>query len=117
VAVAAGLEAFFVAGALHQDPPHRLGRCGKEMAATVPLLRLGTVHEAQIRLMDQGCGLESLAGAFARHFLRRQAPQLIVHQRQQLLGCPWITQVDCRENLGNAAHNFYLANRLGLASV
>ena len=44
------------------------------------------VHEAYLRLVDQGRGLERLAGLLLRQLPRRQLAQLVVDQREQLGG-------------------------------
>jgi hypothetical protein len=66
-AVPAGLETSFVSDSLDEYPSHGLGRCGEEMATTVPFPGRIAVHETQVRLMDQGGGLEGLAGRFMGH--------------------------------------------------
>ena len=54
--------AVLAAGVFDENPPHRLGRRGKEVAAAVPVLRLRFAsNQPQIRLVDQGRGLERLA--------------------------------------------------------
>jgi hypothetical protein len=73
-------------GPLHENPPHGLGRGGEEVAAAVPMLGLLRIHQPNVRLVDQGRGLERLAGLLLRHLLGSQFPQLVVDQRQKLFG-------------------------------
>ena len=47
---------------LNKDAPHGLGRGGEEVAAAVPVLDLFDIHQPEVRLMDQSCGLECLPG-------------------------------------------------------
>jgi hypothetical protein len=54
------------------------------MAATVPLLVLFHVYQAEIGLMHQRRGLERLTGRFLGQLPRRQLAQRVVDQRQQL---------------------------------
>ena len=68
----------FAAGVLDQDTPHGLGRRREEMLLAVPALA-GVLFEAQPSLMHQCRGLEGVAGRFARHVRRRQAPQLFIY--------------------------------------
>ena len=69
---------------LDQDAAHRLGRGGEEVAAAVPAAAAVDVDEPQVRLVDQGRGLERLPRLLARQPLGGQLPQLVVDQRQQL---------------------------------
>ena len=55
------------AGSLNENPTHRLGSRSEEVASAIPVNSLTAADQAQIRLVDQSCGLEGLA-----HFLLRQ---------------------------------------------
>ena len=59
---AAALLPALAAGALDQDAAHGLGRGGEEVAAAVPVPGLLGVDQPEVRLVDQGGGLERLAG-------------------------------------------------------
>ncbi len=59
---------------------------GEEVAAAVPGLGLRDVDQPQVRLMHQRRGVESLPWFLVGQFLGRQAAQLGVDQRRQLLG-------------------------------
>jgi len=74
--------ALLVACAIEENPPHRLGRGGKEMAPTVPVLDFGHVDQPELHLVDQGRGLECLARLFLGQLGRRQLPQLVIDQGQ-----------------------------------
>ena len=54
--------------------------------------------------MDQGGGLERLPGLLLRQPLRRQPAQLVVDQRQQLLGGLRVALLDVREDAGHVRH-------------
>jgi hypothetical protein len=56
------------------------------MAPAVPRLGLLDIDQPQVRLMHQGGSLERLARLLLGQTLRRQFAQLIVDQRQELLG-------------------------------
>ena len=92
-------------GLLDQNPPHRLGCSGEEMPTAVPVLSLFRIHEPEIGFMDQGRGLQRLAGILLRHLLRRQLPQFVVNERQQLFGSPRIPLLDVRQNPRDIAHD------------
>src|SRR5262249_48627356 len=62
------------------------GGRGVEMAAAVPVLGLLDVHQAQVRLVDQGGGVERLARVFVGQLVRGQGAQLLVDQGQELGG-------------------------------
>jgi len=54
----------FSSGVVDQDAAHGLGGGGKKVPPTIPILAVVRLHEAQIRLMNQGRRLERLAGFF-----------------------------------------------------
>jgi hypothetical protein len=72
------------AGLFDQDPPHGFGGCGKEVSAAVPVLRLFAVQQAQVGFVDEGRGLQRLAGILLRHADCGEVPQLVVNERQEL---------------------------------
>jgi hypothetical protein len=73
-AVTGGL---FAAGIVDQDAPHGLGGGREEMSPALPSLT-GIALHAQAGLMDQGSGLEHLAGAFLGQQAGSQMAQLLV---------------------------------------
>ena len=68
------------------------------------MLRLVHVHQPQVRLVDEGRGLERLAGLLLRQALGRQLAQLVVDERQQLLGGVWVALVDGGQDARNITH-------------
>ena len=62
------------------------------------------VHQPKIGFVDQGRGLERLAGLLLGQFLRRQLAQLVVDQRQKLLGGVGIALLDGGQDAGNVVH-------------
>src|SRR4029077_580471 len=77
---------------------------GEEMAAAVPVLRLLDINQAQIGFMDQSGCLKRQAGLFVGQSLGCQLAQLIVDQRQELLGSGWTALIDGLEDMGNVTH-------------
>jgi hypothetical protein len=71
-------------GAVHENAPHGFGGGGNEMIIVAPRL-LSELTEPEPDFVDQGGGLESVAGAFARHAGRRDAAELRVKALKQLL--------------------------------
>ena len=69
--------------------------------------RSAVVHQPQVRLVDQGRGLERLAGLLLGQLLRRQPAQLVVDQRQELLGGVGVALLDRREDAGHVVHRRY----------
>ena len=96
---AAPFLAGFVTRLLDEDPPHRLGRRAKEMSAVLPPL-LARPSEPKPGLVNQGGGLERLAGVFMRQLARRKLAQLRVHQREQFAGGFGIALFDSLKNSG-----------------
>jgi hypothetical protein len=69
------------AGVVDEDAAHGFGRRGEEVNASVPgLLRVGT-DQLEIRLVDEGRGLEGVPGPLAGEASCGQPPQLVVDQR------------------------------------
>ncbi len=81
-------------GVLDEDAAHGLGRRGEEVAPAVPGPHRVRIHQPQIGLVDQGRGLERLARLLVREPQGCQLPQLVVDQRQQLLGGPRVALLD-----------------------
>ena len=84
--VATALHRILPANGFDQNPPHRLGRSGKEVSPAVPVLSLLDVHQTQIRLVDQTGRLQRVVCRFISHPCFGQPSQLVIHQRQQLIG-------------------------------
>jgi hypothetical protein len=102
--LAAGLEGSLMAGAFHDDAPHRLGRGGEEVATAVPALGRLRVHQPEISLVDEVGRLESLPRLFLRESLRRQPVELIIDQRQELIRGVWVAVLDSVQGAGDLGH-------------
>jgi hypothetical protein len=79
----------------------------KEMAAPIPpwfvplLLR---ARQSQPSLVEEGSGLQSLAGLLAGKLLRGQVAKIGIDQGQQFLRSASFAPLDCRDNLCEIAH-------------
>ena len=107
--VATAFDAPLAAGVLDEDAAHGLGRRGEEVPPAVPVLRLLHVHQPQVGVVDQGRRLQRLARRFLRKALGGQLAQLVVDQRQQLLGRAGVAGLDGGQDLGHLAHGRFLA--------
>ena len=87
---AALLRGPLAAGVLDQDAAHGLGGGREEVAAAVPVLGVGRADEPEVRLVDQGGGLEGLAGLLAGQPGGGELAQLVVDEREQLGGGLWV---------------------------
>ena len=67
---------------LHQNAPHQLGRNREEMGAILPLHAL-IIHQAHVGFIDQGRGLQAVAGALAFHVAARQAVEFVINDGGQ----------------------------------
>jgi hypothetical protein len=105
LAAAAVLGPRLAAGALDEDAAHGFGRRGEEVAAAVPVTGLVPVHQPYIGLVDQGRGLEGLAGPFLSEPLGRKLAEFVINQRQELVGGARIALLDGREDVGDFAHD------------
>ena len=102
---AAVFVAALAAGVLHQDAAHGQRGGGEEVAAAVPTrLDADPRHQAQVRLVDQGRGVERLARFLVGQLVGRQPAQLVVNQRQELFGRLGVALLDRRQNAGDVAH-------------
>ena len=102
--VAAVLGPPFPPGVVDEDAAHGFGGGGEEVAAAVPGLGLARAHESEIRLMDEGRGLERLAGLFLSESLGREFTEFLVDQGQELLGGVRIALLDGRQDAGYFGH-------------
>ena len=75
------------------------------MTAAVP------VPEVPIHFGDQGRRLERLSWLFLGQFLRRQLTQLLVDQRQLLLGGVGVALLDGGEDRGDFVHRQHRETR------
>jgi len=92
----------FAPGIIHEDASHRLGGRAEEVSPAAPLLPIGTSHP-QPRFMNEGGGLQRLAGPFIGHLVGRQPAQFIIDQGQQFLCSLRITGINRTEQLGDVA--------------
>src|SRR6266496_1197685 len=72
------------AGMVQQDAAHQ-GSGNREKVAAVVILHLALSNETQVRLIDEGGGLQSVTGALAAHAGGSQAAEFIVNQRDELV--------------------------------
>ena len=86
VGVPAALQAAPPAGALDQDPAHRLGRRREEVTPPRPALCLVPADQPHVGLVDQGRRLEGVPGLLAIQAGGGQLPQLVVDEREQVGG-------------------------------
>jgi hypothetical protein len=92
------------AGVLDQDAAHGLGGSGEEVPTPAPMLGLLAADQPQVGLVDEGGGLERLAGLLVREPLGRQLSQFSVHDGQELFGGAGIAALDRGEDLGDLEH-------------
>ena len=82
-------------GEIHQDAAHQLcGDC-KEVRTILPP-HWFPVDESHVGFVDECCRLQRLTGLFAGHLFGSQLAQLIVNERQELLGSLRVAMLDGR---------------------
>jgi len=101
---AASLPPRLVTGRFNQDPAHRLGGGGKEMAATVPVLDHVGIDQSDIGLVDQGGGLERVARFLPRQLLTGELAEFLIDQGQELLSRLGLALFDRREDASYVFH-------------
>src|SRR5206468_11599450 len=88
-------------GRFDEDPPHRFRRGGEEVP---PALELLVAHQAQVRFVNQGGGLERLPRRLVSQLPGGQLAQLVVDQRQELTGGVRVALIDRGQDAGYFAH-------------
>ena len=91
-------------GEFDQDASHRLCGGREEVPAAVPVLFLVFADQPQVRLVDQGGGLERLPRRFPGKLLCGQFAQFVVDQGQELAGGVRVALIDGGQDSGNLAH-------------
>ena len=71
---------------LDKNPPHGFSRGAEEMGATVPPRTAILAHKAEIGFVHQCGRLKRLPGLFLGNEGCGEATELVVHERQELLG-------------------------------
>jgi len=92
-------------GVFDQDAPHRLGRRTEEMRAILKSRGI-TAAQPHPGLMDEGGGLERMAGSFVSHLMRRQTAEFFVNEREKFGGGLWITLFHPFQNMRELAQVF-----------
>ena len=90
------------ASVVHEQSAHRLGGYGEEVSAVLPGDPL-LVHELQVRLVDDGRGLQGMAGTFLGEMTFRQSVQLVVHQGDELVESLLVPLVPGQQETGHLA--------------
>lgn len=67
------------AGGVDQNAAHEGGRYAEEVGAVLPLAGL-PLHQPEEGFVDEGGGLQDVAGAFASEVVRRQSVEFAVDQ-------------------------------------
>jgi hypothetical protein len=67
-----------------EDPSHDAGRRSEEVGSTQPL-GLSLIHEANVRLVHEGCWLQRMTCRFPSHVCRRQASEVVVEEGHELI--------------------------------
>lgn len=100
---AAVADVILASRVINQDAPHRFRCRGEKMGAVLPL-RLVSAAEPEPGFVDEGRGLQSLAGIFTRHLCGGEFAQLFVHERQQFGGGVRIALIQPLQDDGEFAH-------------
>ena len=75
-----------VTAGLLDVPAFGFGVLADGVSAAVPGLNLTNIHQANVRFVDEGRGLERLAGRLLIHLVGCQPTEFAVNQGQELLG-------------------------------
>jgi len=69
-------------GVIYEDLAHQIGGNPKEMSPVLAA-HTGLVYQPEIRLVDQGCGLQGVIRTLTTEIMTGQSAQLIVDQGHQ----------------------------------
>ncbi|MDB5311803.1 MAG: hypothetical protein JWO38_6005 [Gemmataceae bacterium] len=100
----AALLAIPAAGVVDEDAAHGLGRGGEKVPAVVPAVRIGRPDQPEEGLVDQGGGLQRVAGAFVGHPGGGQSPELVVPEGQEVGRGLSVTATGGVDEAGNLGH-------------
>ena len=98
-------DATFLTGGIDEDSTHRLSDCGEKMSSAIPSLNAFAADQPDVRLVNERRGLERLTWRFLIKLMGGQFPQLVVDQRQQLLGRVRAVSGEFRKYAGNIAQS------------
>src|SRR5262249_30679086 len=104
LALSAPALAGFTSSSVHQNPAHRLGGGGKKVPTAVPTVSVVGIDQPDVRFMNQSGGLQCLARLLLRQPSGGEFAQLVIYQRQELLGGSRIARIDRVQNLGDFVH-------------
>ena len=82
-----------------EDAAHDCGGDAEEVRAALPGDVL-LLDEAEVGFVDEGGGLDGVAGALAAHVVAREPPQLVVDQRHQAFERRLVTVAPVDEQSG-----------------
>ena len=96
-------EGALASGAVDEDAAHGLGGSGEEVGAILPM-GLSVRAQPEPGFVDEGGGLECLAGGFAGHLLGGHLTQLGIDEFEETLGGAGVAAADRGEDLGDVTH-------------
>src|SRR5262249_23395901 len=88
-------------GMVDEDSAHRLRGHAEKMCSILPT-DLALVDESQVDLMDQRRRLQRVVYALTSKLARRDAPELVVDERQQLLERSCVASTPVGQQRGDA---------------
>src|SRR5260221_9206341 len=90
----------FARGSVNEDATHRLGGCGKEVPAAIPLL-VFIASDSEPGFVDKGGWLQRIAWRFIGHFGGSELAEFGINQRKQFIGGLKVSRL---EGAGHVAH-------------
>jgi hypothetical protein len=104
----AALEPTSIAGAVYEYSPHCLGCRSEKVRPAVPMLARIAPNKPQIRLVHQGRRLKRVSWRFTLKAMVCKATQILVNEREQMLGRLRITALDGRREPACFTHGNHL---------
>jgi len=88
-------------GVIDKDPAHGLGGGRNEVTAAVEPL---VADQPQVGFVDEGGGVEGVAGGFGSHAYGGEFPQFVIEEREQICGGLAVTLLNGFEQAGHVGH-------------
>jgi hypothetical protein len=101
--VSAMAQGTFAAGAFDEDAAHGFGGSPEKVGAVLPGLLVGG-DEAKPGFVNEGSGLERVAGGFVGHAMDGEFAQFFVNEREQFVRSFAVATFDSLEDVGDVAH-------------
>lgn len=100
----AALEGVSPTSPINENLPHCLGRCGKEVRATIPLRSIRLTNQFQIGFVNQSGRIQRMPRRLGCHSDRSNATQLAIDERKEIRSSLSVTGSSGVKEVGEFSH-------------